>query len=204
MVARTQLYPSIDEIVFRVAVEYENLYRGGKLGYRTASSMKRQWIMSRTLVGHLKKSPREVVIYIAVAPHIFKRNGEHYFFEGVPIGKEFRLNRDQISFSGKPQVYKKEHYNHPFVLSSNELCDDHDGRWSKPPLSIQWGLWYDVNQRETICKIANWLEAGRKLLQNGYFGAVHPVHPLNRENFSSEYTPSTEALRKGVKIIEVK
>ncbi|MBU0629179.1 MAG: hypothetical protein KKC75_08380 [Nanoarchaeota archaeon] len=203
MVQRTKLYPSIEDIVFRVAVQYENLHRSGKLDAASASTAKREWIMSKTPVSYLKKNPGEVVIYLAVAPYIFKRNGDHYFFDCVPIGREFHLNGSQISFSGKPKIYKIEHYNHPFVLDGNEICDSNDDRWSNPPLNIQWGLGYDINQRETIRKIANWLKEGRKLLQNGYFGVVSPRHSLNRENFSSEYISVDEAVRKGVRIIEL-
>ena len=202
---RTLLYPTIDEIVFNVAVEYGNLYRGMKLDHKEVSPIKRAGIIGKTGIGYaLKKNSEEYFIYLVVEPYILQVGEEYYFFEEIPLGRNFHLNRNLIAFTGAPKVLKRDHYNHPFVHSDNEICYYGNDRWSKDPLNIEFGHWYDTTERSTWFKIARWLAEGRNALQHGYFGMTTPFHPLDRNTFSSEYRSRDEALRSGVKIIETK
>ena len=201
---RSVFYPTIDEIVFKVALEYENLYRGprSKLNTGNISSTKRDAIVAKSGIGYQKRSSSDYVIYIILESYILKKHGDHYMFGGIPLGRNFQLKGNIITFTGAPKILKKDTYNHPFVHDSNEICYNGGSRWRRTDIDIDWNQGYDANQKSTIHKIAKWLEQGKLSLQKGYFGSVTPVSSLGRGSFSSEYKTPVEAVRCGVKIIE--
>ncbi len=209
---RSSFYPTIDDIVFNVALAYENLNRGkfSKLNGTNYHSLKRQNTIAKTGINYSKRTDTDIVLYIKLAPYIIKVMKEHYLFEGVKVGRNFCLNGNLIAFTGPPMVLRNSYYNHPFVFNSpqNKICfggDGRGGRWGREDLDIYWNNWYDTtNTTKTGApfKIAKWLEEGRFVIQEGYFGSHTKVHSLSRINFSSEYKTPTEALISRVEIIE--
>lgn len=195
---------NIDDLVFRIALEYENFSRGETSKLKIAnlvSHAKRNAIIAKTGISCVKRSDDELVIYLVVNHYILKAMGEYYQFEGMPIGRNFGLNGHLVAFTGPPQVLMKQHYNHPFVYSDNEICYRKESkRWER--LGIRWNYWYDTTDETTPFKIAKWLEQGRLSLQRGYFGDVSPVHELGTENFRSEYRAPNEAIKSGLRIVE--
>ena len=205
---KSLLSPSIDEVVSRVAVEYENLDRSitSKLNPQTVSPVKKQGIAARKGIGFHKENEHEVIIYLVLNPYIIKLGEEYYFFDGIPLGRDFLLKNGSIAFKGPPRVLRMKHYNHPFVFSDNGICfgdSETYTRWiMRTDLDIHWMRWYPTTSKCTIKKIAKWLEEGRFVMQEGYFGDWTKVHNLDRHNFPSEYRTARDALSSGVEIYE--
>lgn len=196
--------PSIDDLVFTIALEYSNLYKGENSRLKAinfTSSTKRNAVIAKTGIGYVKRSDKEVTIYLVVDNYIMRARGEHYQFDGIPIGRNFMIREHFIAFTGPPRVLMKQHYNHPFVYKDNEICYRAvSERWKR--LDIKWNHWYNATDENTQFKIAKWLEQGKLALQRGYFGGVSPVHELDAGNFKSEYRTTSEAIRTGLNIIE--
>ena len=191
---------SLDEIVFRVALAYEKLYRKNPPEPKGLDNSQKSEIMSRTGIGYFQTREGLFLLYIRLAPYTLKVNDEHFLFEGVPIGGQFRIREKSIAFTGPPRVLKPDHYHHPSVYVDNTIDCSTEDRWRNPPLEIRWNDWYNATQQNTIFKIAKWLEEGRIALQD-YDSRTRPVHLLNRNNFPSEYRTPKELAGSGVRSI---
>ncbi|MBU0629175.1 MAG: hypothetical protein KKC75_08360 [Nanoarchaeota archaeon] len=191
--------PSIDEIVFRVAVEYENLNRRkpSTVDWRATPLSQRPARIAKTGISYVIRNEKEFLLYLLLTPYTIQVDGDHYLFGSIPVGGKFRTNGKSLMFTGSPKVLRAEHYHHPLVYADNTIDFSCSDRWSRA--DVRWGCWYDLTKEDTAHKIAVWLEIGRKALQNGYLkGIVIPVHLLSRDNFPSEYRTYEGAIKSGV------
>lgn len=158
---RSLFLPHIDDIVFRVALEYENLYKGqdSKLDVRKFSPIKRNAILAKNGIGYLKRDSSEYVIYLLIIRQSTPSNGDG----GVMAGRNFRLKEGRIAFTGPPMRLQYKHYKTPSVYSSEEVCYRSDGRWER--IGIRWNYWYDITDETTPFKIAKWLEQGKLIIR---------------------------------------
>lgn len=160
---RSLFYPNIDDIVFRVALEYENLYLGQnlKLDIRnfssTLSTTKRRAILAKNGISYLKKDSSDYIIYLII------RSNKTDYYEGIMAGRNFRLKGDLIAFTGPPMRLRYKNHKNPSIYSSEEVCYNSSGRWER--LNIRWNYWYNSTNQDTTFKIARWLEQGKLVLQ---------------------------------------
>lgn len=192
---------SIDDLVFRVAVEYKNLYRRSfsELDIDKMSSTQREAITTKTGISYAERDNNRLILYIRLAPYIIKVDEEHYLFNEVPIGGMFNIKENLIAFTGSPKILAKEDYHHPRVYAGNIIDFGSENRWNR--LDILWGHWYDTTRDGAVYRIAKWLDEGRIALQEGCFGGINQVHLLNIDNFKSEYRTPKEAVRSNAEII---
>lgn len=197
------------DITSRVAVAYENLQRGrlSKLDSNKIDYRKRELIKNNIGISYCKKSDNEFIIYVALSSYIMKVNGDYYQFGCIPVGNLFRLQNDFIKFTGPPKIIRNSYYHHPFVYEKplNKICfggDDTNGRWGREDLNICWDSWYKATDKQTIHRIAKWLDEGRFVIEEGYFGDWAKVHSLSRDSFSSEYRTHQIARTSGIRIVE--